>query len=76
VVEVGLHRFSDEGEDAPGLLATGFDDGEDRLHEPTSPFTLRAARQLPPDHRVTQGSLGAVVRGFDPSTSRNVQSHS
>ena len=32
MVEVGLDGFGDEGEDAPGLLPTGFDDRQDRFH--------------------------------------------
>jgi hypothetical protein len=51
--DVGLNGFGDEGKDAPGLLPAGFDDGQYRLHKPTSACTLGAERQFPPDHGVT-----------------------
>ena len=46
MVEVSVDRFGDKGEDATGLLPAGFDDGQDRFHEPTSTGALRAEREL------------------------------
>jgi hypothetical protein len=70
VGEVGGNGLGDEVEDADVLFAAGFDGCEHRLHEPTAGRTLRAKREFPPNHGVTQRALAGVV-GCDVQLSRS-----
>ena len=65
MVEVAGDCIGDEREYAAVLLTAGFDDREQRFHEPAAGGALGAEREFPPDHRVTQRPLRRVVRRFD-----------
>ncbi len=60
-----LEGCGEEVEGVSSLLAAGFDDGEERFDEAAAAFALGAERQCPPDDRVTQRLLRAVVGRFD-----------
>lgn len=55
---MGLHGAGDVVEHAAMPPAAGFNDAQQRLHEPAPGGALSAEAQLPPDHRLTQGPLG------------------
>jgi hypothetical protein len=56
--------LAQEVEDGALLLAAGFNDGQDAFDKATTVVGLSAMRGAPPDNRVTQGALGAVVGGL------------
>ena len=58
--------FGDKLEDVAGLLAAGFDDGEQCLDEAAAFRTLGAEAEFAPDDRRTERAFAGVVRGFDP----------
>jgi len=53
-------------EDVVALLATGFDNREQRFDEAAATGALRAEAQLAPDHAVPQRSFRGVVGRFNP----------
>jgi hypothetical protein len=61
---MGFDGGGDEGKRIAALLAAGFDHREHRLDEATSARALRAKRELPPNHGMTQRTLAGVVRRF------------
>lgn len=65
MVEVGLDRFGDEGEDVARLLSARLDDREDRFDDPAPRGALGPERQFSPDHRVTQAAFTGVVGRLD-----------
>lgn len=57
--------FDGEVVGASSLLSAGFQDGEHRFDETAARVALRAERELPPVHGLTQRALGRVVGGLD-----------
>ncbi len=68
--EVRFHSGGDEGEDVATLLAAGLDHRQHRLREPAAAGALRAKRELPPDHCMTQRPLARIVSRLDPFVSQ------
>jgi len=54
-----------KGECVAALLAAGFYHGQHRLDKAAAGRALDSERELPPDHRMTQGTFARIVRRFD-----------
>ena len=61
---------SQKGEGVAALLAAGLDHRQHCLDKAAAGRTLRAERQLPPNHRMTQRSLARIVGWLDPFVSQ------
>ena len=66
---VAAEGLDEEVEDTASLLATGGDDGEHPLDEPTAPLAVGPVTRLPPAHRVANRTLRRVVRRLHTTAS-------
>ena len=60
-----MNRFDDPGVDIAVLATARFDHGEHALDKLAAAARLRAKRELPPDHGVTQRLFRGVVGRLD-----------